>query len=144
VTWHEELDAIAKANGGKLRPADVVDFAADPKTALHSKFTWDDGEAGRRYRIWEARHLIRVSVKMMPRGEKKYHAWVSLVEDRAIPGGGYSATAKVLSDRQRRQRLLDQALRELERWRERYRELSELADVFAAADKVRGRKRARA
>jgi hypothetical protein len=38
LAWREELALIANKHGGKLRPEDVVEFAKDPATALHSKF----------------------------------------------------------------------------------------------------------
>ena len=41
----DELELIAEAHGGILYPRDVVEFAKDEETALHSQFTWDDSEA---------------------------------------------------------------------------------------------------
>lgn len=132
----KELNSIARRNSGLLRPEDVVAFAADPQTALHSRFTWDDSVAAMQHRLWQARQIIRVTVTMLPRASKEFRAFVSLKSDRYQSGGGYRATAKVLSDPEQRESLLAEALECLEGWRERYRELKALAPVFEAIDIV--------
>jgi hypothetical protein len=56
VKWEkilEEMQQIANAHGGALRPEDVVEFAQNPETALYDCFTWDDKEAARQWRLWE-------------------------------------------------------------------------------------------
>lgn len=137
MSWQSELASVARKHRGVLRAADVVEFARNPKTELHSKFTWDDTEAAQQYRVWQARRLIRVSVDILPGVDKKYHAWVSLETDRDVPKGGYRATAAVLSNPARRIQLLEQALREFKRWERRYIELTELVPIFEAADGIK-------
>ena len=44
---------------GRLLPSAVVQEAADPKSPLHSWFTWDDELAAQKRRLDEARELIR-------------------------------------------------------------------------------------
>lgn len=56
--WEAELERLAKINAG-LRPQEVVDAARDPHSPLHDQFTWDDGVAGEKYRLWQARKLIK-------------------------------------------------------------------------------------
>lgn len=48
---------------GRLAPADVVAEASDPASPLHDYFEWDDSEAARKYRLSQARTLIR-SIKV--------------------------------------------------------------------------------
>jgi hypothetical protein len=50
----EELAKLKKR--GKLSPSDVVEFARDEKTALHSCFEWDDSVAAREYRLHQNSH----------------------------------------------------------------------------------------
>lgn len=131
-----ELEHIASQNGGILRAADVVAYARDPKTILHGKFLWDDGEAARLYRDNQARQLIRVAVKMIGNGSTQaIRAFVSLSTDR--DEGGYRSTIEVLSDAAMKARLLQDALAELDSFRVKYQELVELAGVFQAADEIR-------
>ncbi len=54
----ERLLELERVNG-RLAPADVVDAARDPESPLHSHFTWDDTEAAEKYRLSQARTLIR-------------------------------------------------------------------------------------
>jgi len=134
-----ELEKIRKRNKGILRAEDVVSFAQNPDTALHSRFTWDDTEAARQYRIWQAREIIRVEVTILPHTQKSYSAYVSLKSDRKNEGGGYRSTIDVLSDEEYYTQLLDEAKEDLEYWREKYHVLQkELKAVFAEIDKVTG------
>lgn len=130
-----ELEAIRNANSGVLIPEKVVEFAADPNSALHSQFEWDDTEAAREYRLHQARNLIRVVVTMLPNTTKETRAYVSLISDRSNKsGGGYRTMVDVLSDEDRRRELLSMALADMRRWREKYGELKELAAIFDAID----------
>ena len=142
MTYLQELETIAAANNGLLRAADVIAFAVDESTALHSRFTWDDDEAAHQYRLYQARNLIRVTVSMLPRVKQEYRAFVSLKSDRySGDGGGYRVTANVLSSKERRAELLENALEDLEVFQQKYRMLTELAPVFGAASQVAAQKR---
>lgn len=131
-----ELETIAKVNGGILRPADVVKFAEDPETALHSRFEWDDTEAAHAYRLWQARAVIKVHVEVLPQGKTETKVFVSLPSDRHSIGGGYRLTVDVMSEEEQRREMLTEAKRQFQYWRKRYQQLNELAPVFAAMDKV--------
>lgn len=131
-----ELHSI-ESRDGLLRPESVVEYASNPNTALHSCFTWDDTEAAREHRIWQARQVIRVVIKQMPRmDEEPMRVYVSLKSDRNEEGGGYRTLVSVMSDAERRQELLSQAMEEAKEWRRKYRMLTELAAVFEELDKV--------
>jgi len=136
VAIQKELETIRKRHNGLLRPADVVEFAKDKATALHGQFTWDDGKAAEEYRLWQARMIIRVTVSVMPKVEKECRAYVSLMNDRQRDGGGYRSMVSVLSDAERREALLQEALAELNVFRRKYALLKELAPVFAAIDEI--------
>ena len=53
------LKGIQNKNGGILRPENVVETARPPKSSLHGFFTWDNSEAAEKWRLEEARTLIR-------------------------------------------------------------------------------------
>jgi hypothetical protein len=130
----QELELVRIRCGGVLKAESVVEYARDPNTALHDRFEWDDTEAARQHRIWQARELIRVSVTVLPNTTTQTRAYVSLQSDRETVGGGYRPIAEVLSDTERRKELLGMALGDMRRWRDRYRELTELGKVFEAID----------
>lgn len=44
---------------GRIRPKDVVDAARDPTSPLHAHFDWQDSVAGEKWRLEQARELIR-------------------------------------------------------------------------------------
>lgn len=136
MTTKEELELIRGKHGGMLRPKDVVTFARDPKTSLHNRFVWDDTEAAQKYRIVQAHKIIRVTVTMIPHKNETFRAYVSLLGDRGGRNGGYRAVVEVLTDDDLRAAMLEEALAELDVFRERYGKLEALASVFEALDKV--------
>lgn len=134
----KELDVLRKRNGGLLPPAKVVEFARDPSTALHARFTWDDGEAAEQWRLHEARNVVRVYVYVPEGATEPIRAYVSLREDRRAEGG-YRSVPDVLKSPDLRSKMLAEALAELEVFQRKYRQLTELESVFTEAEKVRQR-----
>lgn len=47
---YRELNSIRRKHNNVLRPRDVVEFARNPKTALHHEFEWNDTAAAMYYR----------------------------------------------------------------------------------------------
>ena len=131
-TIEQELESLRRPDG-TIKPEDVVEYAKDPSTKLHSRFEWDDSKAGAAYRLWQAREVIRVVVRVIDGTElPPTRVYVSLPSDRERDGGGYRAVVDVLSHPRRRQELLSLALAEAEAWQLKYRNLVELDEVFQA------------
>jgi hypothetical protein len=135
MSYQDELTDLAKKYGGMLKPEYVVAFAKNPKTDLHNYFEWDDGEAAEKYRLWQARRIIKVCVNVVPGSSKKHQVFVSLKDDRE-DGGGYRMLVDVMSDERMREQLLKQSFKEFAYWREKYDSLEELVPVFESMDKV--------
>jgi len=136
-----ELEQIRCANGGLLRPEDVVKFASNKRTALHNEFEWDDAKASAEFRLWQARNVIRVTVTVLPSphsDQEPVRAYVSVVSDRVQPGGGYRAIGEVMTNDRMRAELVSEALADVKRWRRKYERLRELSPIFKAIDKVDG------
>jgi len=129
----EELERL-KAEG-IIRPADVVAKAANPNSAMHSWFEWDDTEAAQQHRIWQARQLLRVFVTVEAKDSAPMRAFVSLGSDRH-GAGGYRALADVLSNEALRAQLLADAIKDLRSSERKYRQLQELSGVWSALEKV--------
>lgn len=132
MTHTEELELIRQQNGGILRPSDVVEFARNPDTALHSKFTWDDTTAAHQYRLWQAREIIRVVVTVPDRATEPMRVYVSLTDDRQEDGGGYRTLTEVMRKKDMRAALLSQAHDDMDRFQTKYRQIEELAGVMTA------------
>jgi hypothetical protein len=140
----EEIELIrSRSDDGAINPAEVVRFAANPKTALHKQFTWDDTKAAAEYRLWQARKIISVCVYYEPAVEQKIRAYLSLPEDRGPGAAGYRKTTDIARNVDHRAAMLAMALRELEFFQQKYAVLSELANVFEAARVVRNRVKAK-
>ncbi len=135
-----ELKRIAAENDGLLQPEIVVERARPESSPLHSRFEWDNTVAGHQYRIWQARHLIRVSVELLAGTDEKMNVFVSLSPDRERESGGYRIMTEVLSDAQMRAQMLADALGELELFRDKYKRLKELSEIFSAIKKVKRKK----
>ena len=133
-----ELREIEKQGGGVLHPETVVEYASDPKTALHSAFEWNDTEAARKYRIEQARKLIRVVCEYEPHTGQEVRAFVAIHAER-YDDGGYRHMPTLLTTKDGRQSVLETALWELDAFERKYKGLKELADVFAAIRKTRKR-----
>lgn len=118
---------------GKITPKEVVDEARDPNSPLHDYFTWDDGVAAERYRQLEAIRLIKSYTIEFEEAKVEVKAFVSLPSDR-VSGGGYRSIAAVMSNDSMRKELENQALRELERARTKYGDITSLNDVWATID----------
>ena len=133
-----ELKRIANKHQGILHAEDVVDEAKNPRSVLHPIFDWNDTVAASNWRLYQARHLISVSVLYLEgNDEKPYKVFVSLSEDRHRGEGGYRSLESVMSNKRLRQILLTDALNEMELFREKYFKLKELGEVFKAMNKVR-------
>lgn len=117
---------------GLIKAEEIVEWArTHKKSALHSKFEWDDTKAAHEYRLWQARELLIEVVN-----EKGRRELVSLSIDRQNPGGGYRFLTNVMGDDYLKEIALQDALKELRRVQEKYQHLKELASVFRAVDRV--------
>ena len=139
----KELKMLEKR--GLLKPEDVVEFAKNPKTALHEVFVWDDTEAAHFWRLHQARNLIRVVVTVNENTGKEERIYVSLRSDRSEDGGGYRQLVRVLNDKEQREELLKDAYEEWQYYKAKYQELKELASGIEKMDlefsKVKSKKR---
>lgn len=132
----KELENIKSAHGGILKPEHVVAFARDESTALHAWFDWDNDAAAEKYRLVQARTIIRIMVAPVEGVDQPVRINVSIMEDRKQPGGGYRSLEQAMADPDLRKKVLQTVLIELTGVRRRYKALNELADVFASIDQA--------
>ena len=138
MTIVDELTHLHETHGGKVSPRDVIEFARDPETALHSRFDWDDTTAAEKWRVAQARRVLRVyvTVTIPDRSDPvRVRAFVALPSDRGEEGG-YRPIVSVLNDDDQRAELLAMAKSELEAFRRKYATLDELASVHLAIDNI--------
>lgn len=134
-----ELSRIAEEDPKHmLRAEAIVDYARkNTKSALHSKFPWNDAEAAHLKRLDIARGIIRVyKIVVNQDRPEKVRRWISLTADRAN-GGGYRMTVEILSDEVRRQQLKNDFYRTLKNAINRFAEFRGIfPELFAAMDDV--------
>lgn len=135
MTIKDELLAL-QLDQKVLVAEQVVYWAANhPDSALYHSLEWDDTKAAQEYRIWQVRRLIAIHVVNV----EGVREMVSLSIDRVNSGGGYRALNTVLESPRMRDVLLADALAELERVQTKYEALVELAQIWAAKDRVKRR-----
>lgn len=140
-----EIDEISRKNDGFLTPDAIVEHARNPASSLHNRFDWDDSSAAQKYRLQQARGLIRsitVTVVRQPSEPKTIRiqttrAYQSLPSQRGSKG--YEKVTQIMPNNNKRNELLATVLKEMISYRNRYADLSELGDIWAAIDKKAGR-----
>ena len=132
----EHLERLREANGG-LSARLVLDDAKAQESPIHEEFEWDNERAGEEYRLWQARHLMNSMVVVVSGDgevEKTTRAFVVVTQNDQ---DRYESIHVVMDDPVMRQQVLTRALRELESWEKKYKELEEFAGVFKAVEKAR-------
>lgn len=136
VTWNM---AMFKADAQKCydelkgidspTPQDVVNIAEDENTELHKCFEWDDREASKKWRLFQARQVLcnLVVVKQEP-DEEEEKTRVFLNVDRSTQK--YTKIQLVLKNEDQYTRLLEQAKRDFKKLQVKYRTLKELQELF--------------
>lgn len=129
----KELKRIARQNGGLLQPSAVVAAATPEGSVLHPHFDWEESTAAQKWRLHQARNLIRVTVTLVQsrNPETASRAFVSLRSERDSETGGYRVLSSVLRNQDLRAELLRDARAEMEVFQRKYQMLEELSEVFA-------------
>jgi len=116
---------------GRLTARDVLEEARDPGHPLHARFEWDDSIAAERYRLEQARQLIReIKVTFIPRGATEVQS-VRAYHSVADPEGRtYRPTQEIAGNPLMLKMLLSDMTRDWNRLRERYGHLVEFAEMI--------------
>lgn len=128
-----ELEAIRLANKKRLlMPEEVVAFADQhPDSALHGRFEWDNDQAAHKYRLQQAREIIRYSVTIVRDDKPPINTYFALREDRE-DGGGYRHVQEIVADEHKYTALLEMAKADMRAFAARYAAISELSGVLHA------------
>ena len=125
-----------------ITPELVLEDAKKKNSPLHSCFEWDDTEAANKYRLSQARDLIRsvIVVKQLDNKEIVVRDFVSIRVDHnnALTNNFfqknatsyYVKTADAMSNDVLRKYTVDMAFRELKAFIDKYKSLTELSDLF--------------
>lgn len=135
-TVGKEFEKIEKKYG-KLTSDLVLQNAESEESPLHELFEWDDAVAGKKYRLHQATHLILNLVREdveENKTPKPVRAYYNVSSDQKK--GSFINVKSAFSNPDNRDIILKRALRELQAFKEKYENLSELAGVFTQIDKI--------
>ena len=123
----------------RLTPAIVLAEAKDPDSPLHPLFEWSDHEAAEKWRLQQARQLIRsVRVVYKPatgtEPEKSVRAWQSL---RTEDGFVYEPSEQIALDPFQRKLLLADMEREWKQLARRWADFDEFWRLISATEEAR-------
>lgn len=138
MTQLEALKAIAKRDGGLLRPQAVVEAARPEDSPLHGAFCWDDTEAARLYRLDQAQRLIRrFTIEIESDGETvDIPVFINVSSDRSSGRdvNPYRMTQDVMKSEDLLAAAEKDALEQLRGIRNRYKNIKRLSDVWTVID----------
>lgn len=128
----DELTAIYQRQG-HLTPALVVSEATPEESPLHHRFEWDNNVAGDKYRLIQARELIRsctVVYKETDTSEDRVRAFVATYTPGDADSAGYRPTEEVMQDDFASKLVLRQFEREVQALRRSYGHLVEFEAII--------------
>ena len=143
-----ELERIRTLHDGKLYPSDVIEGAKPKSSPLHPIFEWNDTEASRRYRMYQARCLIKtvvVTFKSEEKASKPKPVFVNVISKEESLSDTTSK-AEIFSDQHYttrknametpayRDHMIRSALSELQSWKRRYEDFNEFSSIFSAIE----------
>lgn len=138
---YKEIESLRIANLGELSPSHVVESARNEKSCLHAAFEWNDEEAAVKFRLEQARGMLRSFCVL--RGEpderpgRVYQCVrISSDKDESESVNLYWTLEAALEDPEQRVRIINNLKRQLQAMRHKFQQISELAAVWRAVDKV--------
>ena len=127
------LEELAETVG--LTPKNLVDASREETAPLHSEFEWDNDVAAEKYRENQAGHLIRsLTIEVQPSEPES-----KPIAIRAFFQAGseeYQHINVISSDEEKTCSLMQQALRELTWFRNKYSMLSKLDSLIQEIDRI--------
>ncbi len=120
------------ASEGRLTAKELVNENRPKDAPLHGAFEWRDKVAGELYREHQARHIMNCLLIVKENAEP-----VRVLLNIERQSAEYKHIDAILQSEDDTRKMLKMAMSELEWFEKKYRQLKELAEVFAAIDKIR-------
>jgi hypothetical protein len=120
---------------GVIDPASVVKDARCPSSPLHEAFEWDDGVAAEKYRLHQARRLlasIEVTIEGDPEANEPQTVRAFYHVETPEHARSYVALETVQTNTSYRHQIVEDALRRLRLWRDRFEQYTEFRPVTRA------------
>lgn len=127
----DAFEALVDVHGKSLRPQHVVDAARPAESPLHAHFEWRDDIAAERYRIEQAKGLIRVHVTVSTRPVE-----IARVRPSAPPPRVEPVRYQPLRSVPENGGSMSDAIKELKGFRDRFAGTRELSAVFLEIERL--------
>jgi hypothetical protein len=130
--------------GGMPTPDQILDEAQDNSSPIHKYFEWDDTEAARQHRLFQARNIINhllvvITIDGEDRTTKAFHSVDIMMDDETV-GRKYAPIEIILQDTDLKEQVIKRALEEVNAWQARWLDYSEVfGGVFKEVDNVKRR-----
>lgn len=124
----KELELIQEEEGG-ITSASMVDRARDESSPLHKLFEWNDKVAGEKYRLMQAGVVLGSLTIVRTDKTPETRAFVN-VKGKSFGSGRFIDVDTAMADEEMRRIVLRNAYNEMESFRRKYTELSELKGVI--------------
>ena len=122
----KEIESIKEAT-----PATILEYARNEESELHKCFEWDDTVAAEKYRLQQARQIV---CNLVYKEEKKEESTNLRVFYNAPSSKTYEPTRILVRNEDSYKELLMQAKSELRAFKNKYRMLTELEEIFELID----------
>lgn len=119
---------------GGLTPERLLEANKEESAPLHNEFEWKDTIAAHKYRIEQARHIIQCLITI-PEGQSEE---AKPVRAFVVTGqiAKYEHINAVLKSEDKYELMLEQALRELKSFQQKYSTLKELTPLFETINAI--------
>lgn len=118
--------------GEQVTPKQIVEYARNEDTELHKCFEWNDEVAAEKFRIEQAKQVIRTLYIVPEKKDAQPIRVMHITEQRNV----YQPTQLFLSNENEYDALLKRALKELEAFKNKYKNLIELETIFEEIEEV--------
>lgn len=126
---------IPLSDAGELTARKLVEVSRPEDAPLHNEFEWDDASAAELYREHQARKIIRcVKVTVSTEQSEPVPFFWTRQYDGAAPQ--YKSITAIMRQKDERDQLYNDALRELRAFKAKYAALTEFAKLFAEIDSL--------
>lgn len=142
---NEDLEDVAKElkdiqNNEGLNAQNVLERAKNKSNLLHKFFTWDDTKAAENWRRWQARYIIS-SVRIVISGSPVQafeSIKVNVTDDNNLvrKERRYVDIITIKSNKEYENQVLNNALKEIKHWQDKYKKLQRLNPVFEAIESI--------
>lgn len=147
---YDVIEQICGGDRASMTAEKLVEHSEPEDAPLHECFEWDDSVAGEKYRMEQARYVLRCLVMVNAyEGQTEPIRVYDVVEEppplevadaqhKERPHRYYRRTLDIMADPEARAQLVQRALREAAAFRRKYAELTELASLFDDIDRHTG------